>query len=104
MKRIIAFASVFIAACSLQAVSVKLTDVHLCCGGCVKGAEKAVSAVSGAKAECDSDEGTVTVTAADAATLQKAVDALVDGGYFGKSSDPAIKLKPAEAKNEKVQS
>ena len=104
MKRILSLASILAAACSLHAANVKLTDVHLCCGGCVKGAEKAVASISGAKAECDEDASSVTVSAPDAATLQKAVDALTEAGYFGKSSDAAIKLKPAEAKNEKVSS
>ncbi len=72
--------------------SVKLTDVHLCCQGCVKGAQHAVAGVSGVTASVDQDEGTVTLTGADPATVQKAADALVAAGYFGKSSDPAIKL------------
>src|SRR4051794_12135109 len=72
--------------------SVKLTDVHLCCQSCVKGVDKAVAKVEGAKATSDMDEKTVSLTAPDNATLQKAVDALVAAGYYGKSSDAAIKL------------
>src|SRR5689334_22797264 len=79
---------------SVQAadVSVKLTDVHLCCQGCVKGVEKAVGSVAGVKAESDMDEGTVSLVGPDTATVQKAVNALTDAGYFGKSSDPAVKV------------
>lgn len=73
-------------------VSVKLSNVHICCKSCVTGAEKAVSSVTGAKANVSLDDETVTITAADKATLQKAADALVAAGFFGKSSDPAIKL------------
>ena len=54
--------------------SVKLSGVHLCCKSCVTGAEKAVGKVSGATVACDADEKTVTVTAPDTATAQKAVD------------------------------
>lgn len=93
MKTILvsSFAAVALA-CSVSAadVSVKLTDVHLCCQNCVKGVEKAVSKVDGVKADSDMDEGTVNLTGPDNAALQKAVDALTSAGYYGKSSNPAI--------------
>jgi copper chaperone CopZ len=72
--------------------SVKLTDVHLCCQSCVKGVQKAVAKVPGVSAESDMDAKTVSLTAPDAATLQKGVDSLVAAGYYGKSSDAAIKV------------
>lgn len=73
-------------------VTVKLNDVHLCCASCVKGVDKAIAPVSGAAAKCDRDAETVTITAADKATAQKAVDALVAAGYYGKSSDSGINV------------
>jgi len=83
--------------------TVKLSEVHLCCDSCVKGAEKAVAKVDGSSVVCDKDAGTVTVTAADAASVQKAVNALVKAGYYGKSSDDSIKVKAKTgAKGEKV--
>jgi len=83
--------------------SVKLTDVHLCCQSCVKGVQKAVAKVPGVKAESDMDEKTVSLTAPDNATLQKGVDSLVAAGYYGKSSDAAIKLSSdTGAKEEQV--
>ena len=96
MKRILTVASVLIAfAWSAQAAdtSVKLNNVHLCCNGCVKGVDKALSGVTGATVQSDKDAGTVSIHAPDKATAQKAVDALVAAGYFGASSDPAIKVK-----------
>ena len=85
--------------------STKLTDVHLCCQSCVKGVQKAVAEVPGITASASQDEGTVTLTGADQATVQKAADALVAAGYFGKSSDPAIKVaNQTGAKNQKVKS
>ena len=57
-------------------VTSKISDVHLCCKGCVDGVNKAVSQVDGAKATVDSDAGTVTLSGADKATVQKAADAL----------------------------
>ena len=81
----------------------KLTDVHLCCPNCVKGVQKAVSEVPGVTASASEDEGTVTLTGSDKATVQKAANALVAAGYFGKSSDPAIKLQSQTgAKDQKV--
>ena len=80
--------------------SVKLTGVHLCCKSCVKGVEKAVGTVSGVTAASDAEAGTVTLTAPDAAAAQKAADALVAAGYFGKSEDPAIKLKDTSGAND----
>jgi len=103
------FASLILAltaAVSAQAESsVKLTDVHLCCQSCVKGVDKAVAKVDGVKATSSMDDKTVSLTAADSATLQKAVDALVAAGYYGKSSDAAIKVSAdTGAKDQKVQS
>lgn len=82
---------------------VKLAGVHLCCKKCVTGVEKAVAKVGGATVACDAEAGSATVTAPDAATAQRAMDSLVAAGYFGKSEDPAIKLKDTSgAKDAKV--
>jgi copper chaperone CopZ len=86
-------------------VTAKLSDVHLCCQSCVKGVQSAVGKVQGATASVDKDEGTVSLTGPDTATVQKAADALVTAGYFGKSSDPSIKISASTgAKGQKVQS
>jgi copper chaperone CopZ len=86
-------------------VTVTITDVHICCQSCVKGVAKAVADVKGLTAKADQDAGTVTLTGPDTATVQKGTDALVAAGFFGKSSDPAIKLSTETgAKNQKVQS
>lgn len=73
-------------------VTDKISDVHICCKSCVKGIQKAVGTVSGAKADISEDDGTVTLTGPDTATVQKAADALVAAGYFGTSGNPDIKL------------
>jgi copper chaperone CopZ len=86
-------------------VTVKISEVHLCCKKCVTGAEKAVTKVDGATATVDKDAGTVTLTAADTATLQKAADALLAAGYFGKSGDSSVTLADhSGATGAKVQS
>jgi copper chaperone CopZ len=86
-------------------VTVTVTDVHLCCQSCVKGVAAAVADVTGLTATADEDAGTVTLTGADTATVQKGADALVAAGFFGKSSDPTIKINAETgAKNQTVQS
>jgi copper chaperone CopZ len=82
-----------------------ITDVHLCCQSCVKGVAQAVAGVDGLTAKADEDAGTVTLTGPDTATVQKGADALVAAGFFGKCSDPTIKVNAETgAKNETVQS
>lgn len=106
IKIISLFTSFGFVAATVQAadVSVKITDVHLCCKECVNGVKRSVAPVKDVTAVADQDSETVTLTAADTATLQKAADALVAGGYFGKSSDTSIKLAAdTGAKGEKVQ-
>ena len=96
MNKILTLATLIITTASFSAFaesSVKLTGVHLCCASCVKGADKAVATVTGATSETDKDAGSVTIKAADTATVQKAVDALVGAGYFGTASDSQIKVK-----------
>ncbi len=83
-------------------VTAKISDVHLCCNSCVKGANAAIATVPGVTAVVDKDEETVTLTGADAATVQKAADALVAGGFFGTSKD--VKLDASTGvKDAKVQ-
>jgi copper chaperone CopZ len=86
-------------------VTTKITDVHLCCRSCVTLAQKAVAdKVPGATAVADQEEETITLTGPDNATVQKAADALVKAGFFGKSSNPAIKItSDTGAKGQKVQ-
>ena len=65
----------------------------------------ASAALKGVTATADSDEGTISLKGPDVATVQKGVDALTTAGYFGKSSDPAIKVNAdTGAKGQKVQS
>ncbi len=70
--------------------SVPLTGAHLCCGKCEKAAAKAVEG-TGAKAAIA--DKTITVTAADAAAAQKAVDALVEAGFWAISGKDGVAAK-----------
>lgn len=86
-------------------VTVTLSNVHLCCNSCVKGADKAVATVDGATGLCDKAAKTIAITAPDNATAQKVADALVKAGFFGDSSDASIIKMDAStgAKGAKVQ-
>src|ERR1051325_1155295 len=94
MHRIVALvvASFVLAMASAALAETKVTieNTHLCCNACVKGVEKAATS-AGATAQCDKDAGKITVTAADAAGAQKAVDALCAAGYFGKATGATMK-------------
>jgi copper chaperone CopZ len=72
---------------------VELKNVHLCCGACVKGVAAAVKDVEGVKAACDQKARTVTLTAKDDATAQKAIDALAAAGFQGESDNKDLKAK-----------
>ena len=102
------FACIVIASVMTLAVyaetSTKISEVHLCCPSCVKGVEKAVADFQGVTATVDKEAGTVTLTGPEKAAVQKAANALVAAGYFGKSSDTGIKmLNDTGAKGKKVQ-
>lgn len=101
---LITLAASFALAVSVMAedYTAKISDVHLCCGKCVTGAEKAVNSVAGAKGTADKDAGTVVITAPDKATAQKGAEALVAAGFFG-SSDQVVLDATTGAKNAKVQ-
>jgi copper chaperone CopZ len=72
---------------------VELKGVHLCCAGCVKTVAEIVGKVDGAKAACNREEKTVTITAKDDATAQKALDALAAGGFHGDTGNKDLAIK-----------
>lgn len=69
-------------------VKVELAGVHLCCQGFVNAADAALMSVEGVKFRCDMENGTVVLTAGDAAAAQKALDALAAAGSM---AAPAIR-------------
>jgi copper chaperone CopZ len=81
---------------------VTLKGVHLCCAQCVKIVGTAVSKVEGAKAACNQKGGTITITAADDETAQKALDAVAGEGFYGTSDNEKVKIKVADAGKDKV--
>ena len=72
---------------------VELKGVHLCCGNCVKVVGGILKDIEGVKGKCDQKNKTITITATDDATAQKALDALAAGGFHGDSGNKDIAIK-----------
>jgi copper chaperone CopZ len=80
------------AAVAQAEVTVKVSGLHNCCGGCLKGITKAITS-SGAKSMIESGDDTVTITAADKAAVQRALDSLAAAGYHGTTDTPGLAMK-----------
>jgi copper chaperone CopZ len=72
---------------------VELKNTHLCCGQCVKAVDEILKKIDGVTGKCDQKAGTVTITAKDDATAQKALDALAAGGFHGTTDSKDLKIK-----------
>lgn len=82
---------------------VKLTDMHICCGGCTKGIQAAVAGLSGVKVDVDQDAEETTITADNASAAQKAIDAIAAAGYHATVHGDGVSLKAGDAPAGKVQ-
>jgi mercuric ion binding protein len=80
-----------------------LTKVHLCCKGCVTALEKSVAKIPEVKVVSTQKEGTVVLTAADDATLQKAVDQVAKAGFHGRVDNKKVKFADIKVPDGKVQ-
>src|SRR6185437_10820372 len=74
--------------------TVELTGVHLCCQGCVDAANAALRSVDGVGSRCDMKNRPVTLTAGDDSAARKALDALAAAGFYGRSDNPNLAMKP----------
>jgi copper chaperone CopZ len=72
---------------------VEMKNVHLCCGQCVKTVGTILSKVDGVKGKCDQKGKTVTITAPDDKTAQKALDALAAAGFHGDTGNKDLAIK-----------
>jgi periplasmic mercuric ion binding protein len=77
----------------LAETKVEVKGVHLCCGACVKGVATALKGMDGVKGVSDRESETVTITASDEATAQKALDALTAAGYHGDVDAKGLTIK-----------
>jgi copper chaperone CopZ len=84
----------FLAATSVQAeTKVELKNTHICCGQCVTAAGNILKGIDGVTGKCDQKAKTITITAKDDATAQKAIDALAAGGFHGTTDNKDVKVK-----------
>ena len=87
------------------ASAITLKKVHLCCDSCVRGVEKSIQGIEGVTVKADKDAGTVTLESSDKRAVQKALNALAAGGYFGQSDKPELRpVAPNGTKGKTVQS
>ncbi|MFL5342848.1 MAG: cation transporter [Gemmataceae bacterium] len=85
--------------------TVELKNTHLCCGACVKAVGEILKGVEGVTGKCDAKAHTVTITAPDDVTAQKAIDALAAGGFHGDTGNEKVAVKDdSGAEKGKVQS
>lgn len=84
---------------------VDLKGTHLCCPACVRAVDGILKKIDGVTGKCDSASGTVSITAKDDATAQKALDALAAGGFHGETGSKSLTIKDdSGAKKETVKS
>jgi periplasmic mercuric ion binding protein len=72
---------------------VELKGTHLCCPQCTRAVDDILKKVEGASGKCDQKNGSVTITAKDDATAQKALDALAAGGFHGTTDSKDLVIK-----------
>jgi copper chaperone CopZ len=73
---------------------VVLSGVHLCCQGCVNAANAALRSVEGVGSRCDMENRTVSLWAGDDEAARKALDALAAAGFYGRSTNENLAMKP----------
>jgi copper chaperone CopZ len=96
--------SAMIAAAHAADVTTTISSAHMCCAKCVNLSQKTVAAIPNVTAVSSQADSTIVLTGPDSASVQKATDALIAAGFFGKSSNPDIKITaPTGAKSAKVQ-
>lgn len=99
MKFLQILSLLLITAAAQAETTITLEGVHNCCKSCTNGI---VKAASGLKDVSVSAEGkTVTVTAKSKSNAHKAVEAILDAGYYGQPSD-ASALPAASRKDKKL--
>jgi periplasmic mercuric ion binding protein len=88
-----ALALALLAGAGRAEVKVEVKNVHLCCRACITAVNDTLKTIDGVKGVCNQKGKTVTLTATDAATIQKAVDALATAGFHGTPDNKDITVK-----------
>lgn len=72
---------------------VVLKEMHICCGACVRGIEKAVKDLKGVTVDVKKDDESTVITGDSDQAVQKAIDAIADAGYHAVSDHKKLKPK-----------
>jgi copper chaperone CopZ len=80
-------------------VTVTVSEMHVCCGACIKAIEKAVAKVPGVEAKVEQEsgeegEGMATLSAASYDLVQKAIDEIAKAGFHGDLDSDKVKFAP----------
>ncbi|WP_345735777.1 cation transporter [Prosthecobacter algae] len=95
----------FISLCLLFAgvaraeTTVTLEGVHNCCKGCTNGIVKAASGLKDVTVTAEGE--TVTIVSKSKSNAKKAVEAIMEAGYYGKSSEAETTASSSLPKTEK---
>lgn len=103
------FVAVLVVACgsALQAqptaLTVTISDMHLCCKGCTAAVEKSVAKIPGVKCTASKEDRTTLLTASNPKVLQEALDAIAAAGFYGTVDNNEVEFKPIAFKEGNVQ-
>jgi copper chaperone CopZ len=75
--------------------TVTMEGVHNCCKGCTNGIIKAASGIKDTTVTADGE--TVTIVAKSKSNAKKAVEAIMEAGYYGKPSDDSAASSPRKS-------
>ena len=88
----VAACAMFLSTTARAETKVTVSEMHLCCGACVKAVQKAVGEVEGASVTVDRKAGSSAITADSKETAAKAVKALADAGFHGKTDNEELAM------------
>jgi mercuric ion binding protein len=98
----LAFALALSVGSARAAVTVTVSEMHLCCRGCTMAVEKAVAKLEGVKVKTSQDDLTTVIEAADIKAVQTALDAMAAAGFTGKCDNDEVKFAEIKAPEGKV--
>ncbi|HCN76407.1 MAG TPA: hypothetical protein DIT13_04325 [Verrucomicrobiales bacterium] len=92
MKKLALLLSLSLSTLAPAATTVTLEGVHNCCRSCANGIVKAAAGIK--DVEVTAEGSTITITAKTKTSAKKAVEAIMEAGYFGKSSEESFTSAP----------
>ena len=92
---VLALCGLVVAAAGVSAAETKVEvkNTHLCCNRCVQVVGQILEKVDGVTGKCDRAARTISITAKDKESAQKAVDALAAGGFTGTIDNKEVTIK-----------